>query len=284
MISVATMVDRLVQHVTRLPIRGRGRLASIMALLAPQVTIDLVGVGRVKWRMILDKQEFIQYQIHYFGWEVNESMLLGRALQPGMIFFDVGANVGYFSLLAAAIVGNQGRVFSFEPVSRTREMLMRNVKLNGFNNVELLPFALADHNGSREIFYYPGQDCGSNSFGRYSTDAGKETVECITWDRFMEERGVGNVDIAKIDVEGAELKVLRGAMHVLSQRSAPDLLIEINPERLAANGDTPKKVIDLLTDLGYRVFAIGKAGVLKPFELAFADHVLNIFATKKDVI
>lgn len=161
--------------------------------------------------------------------ERRELEFILNVLQPGMTFVDVGANVGLFSLPAARKV-QSGRVFAFEPTSLTHQFLLENITLNKLGNLYAVHSALGDYTGEAVLqVNVPGKD-GLNTLGRptheYSEISRTEAVAITTMDIFVRENSVKRVDVMKIDVEGAELLVLRGAQNLLKRADAPLILYE----------------------------------------------------------
>jgi len=126
-------------------------------------------------------------------------------VRPGMVCWDVGANVGFYTLLFAELVGPQGKVFAFEPLGRNVDLLRRHVEINGYRNVRIFPCALADFDG--EVSFDPGPN---PSIGRIAP-SGPLRVPCARADTLLATGEVEAPDVIKIDVEGAEAAVLRGA-------------------------------------------------------------------------
>ena len=152
-----------------------------------------------------------------------------NCLQPGMTFVDIGANVGLFSIPAAKKL-QRGNVYAFEPASSTFQLLINNVRLNQLDNVHLVRSALGDYRGEAVLHLnVPGKD-GLNTIGRPTHDCsevvGTERVPVTTLDAFLQSSGIAHVDLLKVDVEGAELLVFRGAAELLARPDAPLILYE----------------------------------------------------------
>jgi FkbM family methyltransferase len=133
-----------------------------------------------------------------------------------MVFFDIGANMGYYTLIAAKKVGPTGRVDSFEPSPRMFNELKFNLELNKFNNVHINNIALGDEPGVARLSRY---DRGREVYGSLSTRSfpgatiiGYDEVALETLDNYMVKKGIKQVDMIKMDVEGAEFLVLKGAV------------------------------------------------------------------------
>jgi len=130
-------------------------------------------------------------------------------LKEGDWVVDAGANVGMFSILAAKKVGDEGKVFAFEPILETQKLLKRNIELNGIKNIEIVPFALGDKKGELNFSMYPKSlECSS---GFFDNEGGVEKVKQISLDEFIEENNISKVDFIKSDVEGMERNLLIGA-------------------------------------------------------------------------
>lgn len=190
------------------------------------------------------------------SFEPNEFAFLDRLLRPGMTFVDVGANEGLFSLHAARRVGAAGRVVAVEPSSRERRQLERNVARNRLGNVTIVPCALGGEAGSARLRIAGKLHGGHNTLGDFvydgTTAAGTEDVPVETLDALVRRLALGRVDAVKIDVEGAELKVLNGARELLGT-ARPVLLIEANEEALRRQAGSTDDMIAMLRELRYEI-------------------------------
>ena len=173
-------------------------------------------------------------------------------LKPGMTFVDVGANTGYFALIAARLVGPAGRVLAVEPEPENCERIRRNIELNGYQNIDVAQVALGDRQGDVEL--HLAHDHGHHSLLPTSPDrAGLSlTVPLRTLDDLLVEHRIDQVDAMKIDVEGAEATVLRGAAATVRKNPRIVLLIDLH-ESL---GIDPAEVCDLLVELGLAIFQV----------------------------
>jgi FkbM family methyltransferase len=181
-----------------------------------------------------------------FGeFEGAEVRALCACASPGSAAIDVGANVGMVTIPLALAVGNQGKVIAFEPVAASAARLRENLRLNGLTHVVVHEVALGEQDG--EITLQLGSDpvfhSSTEVLGPWRTDESVR-VPCRTLDAVWEAEGRPSVSVVKIDVEGAELSVLKGGRGLLAQER-PALLLEL----LDANYD---EVVGWLRDLGYR--------------------------------
>ncbi len=229
----------------------------------------LTAVAIFDKNIIIDANlaDWIQKQIYFFGrYEIEKSQTIfwNNYLKPGMIVFDVGANIGYYSLMTAKRIGSNGRVYAFEPVTLTFRELTKNIQLNRFSNILPQKIALSNIQGLAEIFTANQSNTGTSGFSEQSNFSGiKETVDTIEGDKFIYSNNISRLDVIKIDVEGAELKVLGGLKDAL-KRFRPLVLIEINRKLLQKFDASPEQVYLCLHNEGYKPYRIDSKGNLIP--------------------
>ncbi|MGA8492260.1 MAG: FkbM family methyltransferase [Terriglobales bacterium] len=184
--------------------------------------------------------------------EVQKHRAVLALLKPGMTFIDVGANKGDFGLLAAQIVGEKGRVLSFEPEPTNCHWIRKSIELNGYKNIVLYEAALADANEQSRLFL--GKQSGWHTLmeAMPNRNCGIIPITKRTLDSVLQETGSNRVDVIKIDVEGAEIAVLRGAVETLKANRDILLLMDIHPDL----GVDPFAVCDLLGSLGFSTYEI----------------------------
>jgi FkbM family methyltransferase len=216
--------------------------------------------------------------------EVHELEFVLEMLQPGMTFLDVGANVGLFTIPAAKKVG-QGKVFAFEPTSWTFERLKNNASLNGLKNVCLTHCAIGDAPGEANLQVNVHGKDGLNTIGRSAHEQseviGTERIEVMTLDGFLRAQGVDHVDVIKIDTEGAELSVLRGAAHLLAREDAPLIVYEAG-FLSKGFGYHPVESMWFLKRKGYQMFVMhsGTGKIVEPAHQRAYDA--NVIAVKPE--
>ncbi|MEO1065184.1 MAG: FkbM family methyltransferase [Actinomycetota bacterium] len=177
---------------------------------------------------------------------------LEQLLEPGSTCYDVGANIGYFTLLASRLVGPAGRVVAFEPAPENLAVLAGNVERNGADNVLLSSRAVSRSTGADRL------QLASFSGGHSLVEAaGGNTgvaplVETVALDDFVDTAGVPRPDLVKIDVEGAELLVLEGMTRLLGE-GGPIVLVEADGADEAEHDRRLAPISELLTDRGYRL-------------------------------
>jgi FkbM family methyltransferase len=183
------------------------------------------------------------------SFEPNEFVFLRGLLSPGMVAIDVGANEGLYTLFVAARVGPTGRAVAVEPSSRERATLQHNVDINRLANVTVVDSALGAALGKANLQIASGEHTGHNTLGSFVYDevvaADSEMVTVETLDGLIERLALTRVDFVKVDVEGAETSVLRGAGNVL-RRLRPLLLLEANEQALQAQGTSSAALVGML--------------------------------------
>lgn len=194
---------------------------------------------------------------HYLRGECETQIqnILAERLRPGMVFYDLGANIGMFSILAARLVGQAGRVISFEPDPETAARLRRNIVRNGFQNVTVIQAGVGSTTGTRTFSVADAlsPDHGVGKFAAEDLGGEKILVNCISLDDFVDD--IDAPDAIKCDVEGAEVEVIRGAKKIL-QKKRPWIVCELHS---LANGEA---VGDLLVQSGYHVESVDVSHVL----------------------
>ena len=177
-----------------------------------------------------------------------------RLLRPNMVVLDLGANVGYYSFFASNKIGPGGRVYAFEPNHEAFSELQRQLPTPRFSNVIMRNTAVSDTSETSSLHIDPSySESGSLYPLPESVNAVAVEVECVALDDVIHE---DHVDVVKIDVEGNEVKALRGMTRILDNNPAIVLYLEINPERLEAANTNVNELFDLLTEYRFELYAI----------------------------
>jgi FkbM family methyltransferase len=167
-------------------------------------------------------------------------------VHPGDVVVDVGANLGIWSLLAAK---RGGRVHAFEPVPAMAARLRQHVAMNGAEAIVVNQLAVGAESGSLPFFAVPTGNTGASSLSSHRADSVELCVDVIPLDSYIDR-----VDVRKVDVEGAELLVFRGARRLLSSENAPIVFFEIDEHLCESFGVTTGDVKRFLTDCGYGIY------------------------------
>jgi len=209
-------------------------------------------------------------------WEKDKTELFKKNMKPGMTVVDVGAGIGYYTLIAAKLVGNNGIVYAFEPEPCNYELLCRNIKLNGLTNVVTIKKAVSDRKG-KACLYFEKDRIVNPSLSRENVltasnrevlDGGDIEVETINLDEFFNKTvGTNKIDVIKVDSEGAEGLIIDGASEILKNNSLK-IFIEFWPAGLERLGTNPLKMLKKLEDYGFKVKIIdGTHQFLTPIEM-----------------
>ncbi|MEJ7797007.1 MAG: FkbM family methyltransferase [Solirubrobacteraceae bacterium] len=168
---------------------------------------------------------------------------LRRLLSPGDVFYDIGANVGFFTLLGARLVGPSGRVVAFEPLPWCARAVARNIQLNGFEHAQIRAEAVADADGSARLLVV-GEASWSHleSTGRHADVRAEIDVAVVALDTLVAAGAIPPPDVLKIDVEGAELQAIEGARETIA-RHRPAIVCELH--------DSNEAFVALMDELGY---------------------------------
>lgn len=211
----------------------------------------------------------VQRSVYYLScYEVNETKWLRERVKSDWVFFDVGANFGYYSMLVSQLSHKQARVYSFEPFGRNYAQLNHNKALNNFERLHTFKLALSNATG--EIAFRAPQ---LSNMGHGKIDIreegehrgeGSEKVQTTTLDNFVRAQSVQKIDFIKVDIEGAEMLFLEGAAETLRE-FRPIMMMEFNPESLEEFGTSADALLRKLKDLDYKTFRV-RANRLEAFE------------------
>jgi len=191
-------------------------------------------------------------------YEPATARVIAALLRPGGTFVDVGANAGYFSLLASRCVGPNGFVMAFEPVPSIRDDLMANIALNQASNIQIRTEALSNRVGNSEFYVGPVDHCGVSSLRMLPNSSRSLTVETRRLDDLLTEDA--RIDLIKIDVEGAEYLAMQGMWRLL-ERQQPDLVVEVTNDFLNDMGHSADQMCKALLNVGYQMHIIENMGL-----------------------
>lgn len=209
--------------------------------------------------MLLSREEYTQKLIHDlagkgFLYEQPTALLALGCLHPGDIALDIGAHVGFFTILFRLAVGASGRVFAFEPLAETYRRLLGNVIKNGFTNVLPLPLAVADQVGTADFHRDRSNDGGSSLLPHAGEVVGPVQVTCL--DQLFRDDLPARPRLLKIDVEGVEMSVLQGGEKWIDRQPPDVVILEINRGALALGGATEWDLRRFFHKRGYRCAVI----------------------------
>ena len=211
-------------------------------------------------------------------WFEDEIKFLRTFVKPGMKILDIGANYGLYTLTMAKLVGDQGKIWSFEPTSATVACLRQSILHNGYNNIELVHAGLSDHIGKAKFYTNPNAELNSLSKDPILYDMG-EQIQLLTLDQCMKIFKWKDIDFIKLDAEGEENNILKKGKALLSATS-PLIMFGLT------HGDKVNiSLINRFKSLGYKSYRlVPSLNIIIPFEhdKEFDGFLLNLFCCKND--
>jgi FkbM family methyltransferase len=188
-------------------------------------------------------------------YEAPLTHLFERYIKKGDVVYDIGAHVGYFTLLSSVLVGNSGKVYAFEPAKKVFKLLEKHIKINRCKNVDIFNKAISDKNG---VGFF---DTGDGSWTGKISSKGEYEVEMVKLDDFVLKNNISPPNVIKIDVEGEELNVLKGAKNLLTEYS-PLIFLSAHGQQLYDS------CCEFLKSLGYEIKTIER---MRDLIIAFKD-------------
>ncbi|MHB8567543.1 MAG: FkbM family methyltransferase [Nitrososphaerales archaeon] len=200
----------------------------------------------------LDLNELIDSSIYYrHSWEPLTTNVVSKLVKEGMITVDVGANIGYFTLLLAKLVGERGRVYAFEPTDRGFVRLCHNVELNKFRNIQLEKKALSNVTSSSKAAIQSSFPLKTNTDGKENRE---EVIEFLTLDDYTKNHDITRIDFIKVDTDGFEHRVIQGSARTIGEMR-PIIVSEFGKYTLAKNQDSLEEMYNSLQRMGYEFYS-----------------------------
>lgn len=257
-------------HQERSLLEDRSRAAAKTIYLGDQIAQCRILGG---WACFVDtRDDAVAPWLMLDGfWEAWITVELMRHIRTGAHVIDVGANCGYYSIMAAALAGPEGRVLAVEPQPRLAECIRRSRRVNGFSGLDVVEAAVTDKVGKATLSVLPN-DLGGASL----TDRGGEHIETMTTtvDALVEVSQLGGrLDLIKIDAEGAELDIWHGMGKTIQSNPQLVIAMEFNPDRYRK----PDAFLREITDAGFPLAQISPDGVIP-------ETVDNLLATHGEVM
>jgi FkbM family methyltransferase len=220
-------------------------------------------IVREGFKVVSNPSVPIGYHLRFFGsYERQLRAVMRRVLRPGSVALDVGANVGWHTLLMSRLVGSEGCVVAVEANPSVRRMLDMHLSMNGAGNVRVVPFALAAKAQTLDFvgpdFDNPGAGDGHVASEEERSSGQTIKVQARTADEVAEEQELKRLDFVKIDVEGFEWPVLQGARECLA-RFRPAVVFEFDANYVGRGGGSPADLRAYFSDLDYDLASIGRS-------------------------
>jgi len=250
-----------VYHIARkilLP-TGIGKFNKIQ--MAKKIIRDFVS-SRVRYRHIFGHKMYLDskdtLQLSFSG--VHErftTQFVMQEIKKGDVVLDIGANIGYYTLIFAKLVGDNGKVFAFEPEPNNFALLKKNVEINGYHNVVLIEKAVSNKNGKTRL-YLAKENLGDHRIYESEVIIGRNSIEIDTvrlddYFKDYEEK----IDFIKMDIQGAEPAAFEGMIRLLEKKH-PKLLTEFWPGGLNQFGVQPGEYINLIVRNGFKLYDLNE--------------------------
>ena len=209
-----------------------------------------------RFKMKINVGDFIGRHIYLFGdYESSVSKLFLSILEEGNNVIDIGANIGYYSLLSSSAVGENGKVFSFEASPLIYSKLQENIALNNAENIYAKSAAVGDKKGEVILFEADESHLGISSLRRLEGNNSREIhIEMITLNSSLSQ--FPTINLIKVDVEGAEMKVFKGIESIIN-RDFPFLIFEVTDHMLNQLGSSKTELLNWVREKGYDLYQIG---------------------------
>lgn len=256
---------------------GVGRFYGInilVKLLIPLIKSNIADVDGHK--IFLDRKDSLRLSI-CGNYEPFETAIVKSLLKRGDVILDIGANIGYYTLIMARAVGETGKVYAFEPDPSNFALLKRNVEINGYNNVVILNKAVSNVSGETRLFL------SENNMGDHRIwDAGdgrkSVTVGVIALDDYFDYKST-KVDFIKMDIQGAEPSAIKGMIQLLKNNKKIKLITEISQWRLKVVGSCLEEYLGLLEKLDFEIYGIDEK--TETIEPVTRESLLRTLTRKK---
>ena len=204
-------------------------------------------------KMILDPGDSLDLSINGVYGELD-TKIIREEIKEGDVVIDVGANIGYYTLIFAQLVGKTGKVFAFEPEPKNFYILKKNIEINNYTNVVVEQKIVSDKCGKMKLFISDSDIVGHRIHKMGNLEKFIE-LESVTLDDYMKKLNlVSKVNFIKIDVEGAEPKVLEGSKKILENNNHLKIFTEFNRDVVEKYGEEPKKMIELLYRYNSKIY------------------------------
>lgn len=250
LMKIARRLGRALPFARSLIVRGTAKITGAHRFVA-----EVDGELRAE----VDFAERVSRHLYMFGIiEPAIEAVLRGILQEGNVVFDVGANFGYFSLVAGQCVGKRGVVIAFEPDPRNLVRLRRNIALNGFDQVEVSPLGVFDQIGTLTFHMAAVEEDNMGTSSLIAAREGRQKMEVsvTTLDTFVQDRGIERIDLIKMDIEGAEWGAICGGIEMLKRGVVRSMIIEVHEEILGEIKS--REVLKMMNEVGFRGYSINE--------------------------
>lgn len=210
-------------------------------------------------------------------YEPFETELVKKEIKKGDIVLDIGANIGYYTLIFAELVGEEGKVFAFEPEPTNFALLKKNVEISGYQNVMLVQKAVSNKTGKFKLYLCEDNNGGHSIYKQHNSKRSVE-VETTRLDDYFKNDG-GKINFIKMDIEGAEMEAIQGMPSLLKKNKNVKIISEFNPPLLKQGGIEPAEYLELLIGFGFKLLEVSEREKgMKPVDIS---KLLEMYALSK---
>ncbi len=224
---------------------------SIRSKLKP----DYIFTKKYNHKMFLDKIDSLYLSVNK-NWEDVETKIIEKEIEEGDIVLDIGANIGFYTLIMAKLVGDKGKVYAFEADKDNFEILKKNVEINKYHNVVLINKAVWDKNGTIKFYVNENNTAGNSVDGNDGEEYNE--VESIKLDEYFDENK--KIDFIKMDIEGSEGRAVKGMANILKRNKGMKIITEFCPRMLDKVGEeigfNAEDYLKLLKEEGFELYDI----------------------------
>ncbi|MGI0058014.1 MAG: FkbM family methyltransferase [Nitrosarchaeum sp.] len=229
-------------------------VSAVFVYLKSNLKSDFVEIDGNK--LFLDKNDSLCLSINGI-YEEFETNIVKKEVKQGDVVIDIGANIGYFTLIFAKLVGDKGKVFAFEPDPTNFELLKKNVEINGYKNVVLEQKALSDNQGKMMLSLNKVNTAGHQLDFKNEKSSNSVEVDVLSLDKYFSKHII-DINFIKMDVEGAESNIIQGMTNILKNSKSLKMIVEYNPIAINEIGLNPKNYLNLLVENGFCLYDINE--------------------------
>jgi len=219
-------------------------------------------------KMFLDSKDSLLFSI-IGAYEPFETELVKKEIKKGDVVLDLGANIGYYTLIFAKLVGEKGKVFAFEPEPDNFALLKKNVEINGYKNVVLVQKAVSNKTGKLKLYLCKDNTGGHSIHPFESPQDGNQSIEieATRLDDYFKTYD-GKIDFIKMDIQGAEKEAVQGMSSLLKKNKNVKVVSEFWPSGLKQGGIEPEEYLELLTGFGFKLYEVSeREKKIKPVDI-----------------
>ncbi|MCI0707129.1 MAG: FkbM family methyltransferase [Ignavibacteriae bacterium] len=228
-------------------------------------------------KMFLDSSDSLRLSFHNGIYEEFETNLIKKEVKAGDVILDIGANIGYYTLIFARLVGDTGKVFAFEPDPTNFSLLKKNVEINGYKNVILIQKAVSNKSETLKLYL-----CEDNRGDHRIYDSGDSRqsveIESLVMDEYFQHNGQ-KINFIKMDIQGAELRAVSGMANILKQNKSVKIISEFWPYGLTTSGASPVVYLELFTNNGFKLYELNEKN--KKLDSVNIQELLQAYTIEK---